>query len=309
MPLALYLPLLLPLTAFPVARLAGDHLHPRTATRLLTVVSVVLSVCSTLCLALLVVVGTAQLPGNPLPDGWSDAEVRDAIPHVSLFGILAIPTFVAILTAVAVTHRRDRVEHRLALNAVAGAPAGGELTVLPDPTPYAYALRGPPDRIVVSTGMLLPLDDEERRALIAHERAHLRGRHHLALAATRLAACAHPLLRPIHTTVAYTVERWADEDAAEALGDRRTIARAVGKAALAAKGRPPFAAPAFAAPGPVPRRVAALLGPPPPTAWPTPRSRAGVAALVAATGTTVSVLASLNAAVALVLLLIAATPL
>ncbi|MGC0416960.1 M56 family metallopeptidase [Embleya sp. AB8] len=305
----LYLPLLLPLTAIPVARLASDHLHPRTATRLLTVVSVVLAVCSTVCLALLVVVGTAQLPGNPLPDGWSDPEVRDAIPHVSLFGILAIPAFLTILVSVVITHLRGRAEHRLALNAVAGVPATTELTVLPDATPYAYALRGPPDRIVVSTGMLIPLNDEERRALIAHERAHLRGRHHLALAATRLAACAHPLLQPIHTSVAYTVERWADEDAAEALGDRRTIARAVGKAALAAKGRPPFVAPAFAAPGPVPRRVAALLGPAPLAAWPKPRSRAGVAALVAATGTTMSVLSAVNAGIALVLLLIAATPL
>jgi len=309
MSLALYLPLLLPLTAIPVARLASDHLHPRTATRLLTTVSVVLAACSTVCLALLVVVGTAQLPGNPLPDGWSDPEVRDAIPHVRFFGILAIPVFAAVLLGVVATHLRGRAEHRRILEAVADMPTTTELTVLPDPTPYAYALRGPPDRIVVSTGMLTTLDDEERRALIAHERAHLRGRHHLALAATRLAACAHPLLRPIRTTTAYTVERWADEDAAEAVGDRRTIARAVGKAALASNARAAPATPAFALPGPVPRRVAALLGPAPPDTWPKPRSRAGIAALVAATGTTVSVLSCINAAIALILLLIAATPL
>jgi hypothetical protein len=40
-----------------------------------------------------------------------------------------------------------------------------------------------------------------------------------------------------------------------------------------------------------------------------PRTWAGIAALVAATGTTMSVLSSLNAAVALALILKAATPL
>ncbi|CAM5230059.1 hypothetical protein SANTM175S_08805 [Streptomyces antimycoticus] len=36
-----FLPLVLPLTALPIARLAEQHLHPRTATRLLTLVGTV----------------------------------------------------------------------------------------------------------------------------------------------------------------------------------------------------------------------------------------------------------------------------
>ncbi len=62
-----FLPLVLPLTAWPMARLAEQHLHPRAATWLLTGAAAVLAVCSTLCLLLLMVVGTAQLPGNPCP--------------------------------------------------------------------------------------------------------------------------------------------------------------------------------------------------------------------------------------------------
>ncbi|AJF69392.1 hypothetical protein SVTN_39230 [Streptomyces vietnamensis] len=58
---------MLPLTAWPVARLATHRLHPRTATRMLTAVAAVLALCSTLCLALLMVVGAAQLPGQPAP--------------------------------------------------------------------------------------------------------------------------------------------------------------------------------------------------------------------------------------------------
>ncbi len=59
-----FLPLVLPLTAWPIARLAEQHLHPRTATRLLTGVAAVMAPCSTVCLGLVMVVGTAQLPGN-----------------------------------------------------------------------------------------------------------------------------------------------------------------------------------------------------------------------------------------------------
>ncbi|EFL30205.1 LOW QUALITY PROTEIN: integral membrane protein, partial [Streptomyces viridochromogenes DSM 40736] len=94
-----FLPLVLPLTAWPVARLAEQHLHPRTATRLLTVMAAVLALCSTVCLGLVMVVGTAQLPGNPLPDGWSDPEVRAAVPYDEVVGKAAIPALCAVLVA------------------------------------------------------------------------------------------------------------------------------------------------------------------------------------------------------------------
>ncbi|MFB9352095.1 M56 family peptidase, partial [Streptomyces heliomycini] len=92
-----FLPLVLPLTAWPIARLAEHHLHPRTATRLLTGVAAVMAVCSTVCLGLVMVVGTAQLPGNPLPDGWSDPEVRAAVPFDEVAGKAAIPALCAVL--------------------------------------------------------------------------------------------------------------------------------------------------------------------------------------------------------------------
>ncbi|MEU1022498.1 M56 family peptidase, partial [Streptomyces sp. NPDC005904] len=96
-----FLPLVLPLTAWPVARLAEQHLHPRTATRVLTAVAGVMALCSTLCLALLMVVGTAQLPGNPLPDGWSDPEVRAAVPYDDVAGKAEIPALLAVCAACA----------------------------------------------------------------------------------------------------------------------------------------------------------------------------------------------------------------
>ncbi|MET8060813.1 M56 family metallopeptidase [Streptomyces microflavus] len=304
-----YLPLVLPLTALPIARLAEQHLHPRRAARLLTTVAVILASCSLVCLGLLVVVGTAQLPGNPLPDGWSDDEVREAVPHDAFAGKASILALVAVTMACGFTvHRHYRFRAR-AHRTLAGLPGGGDLAVLPDDVPYAYALPGSPGRVMVSTAMLTALDPAERRALLAHERAHLEGRHHRLLLATRLAGCVNPLLRPLGAALVYSTERWADEEAARVTGDRRLTARAVGRAALISRPAPRGAVVAgFAAAGPVPRRVAALLGPvPPDRGWPPALTPAGAAAFVAAAGTTVSALSALNAAVALFLVLEAAT--
>ncbi|WP_372350188.1 M56 family metallopeptidase [Streptomyces sp. KL116D] len=303
-----FLPLVLPLTAWPVARLAERHLHPRAATRLLTGVGFVLALCSTLCLGLLAIVGTAQLPGNPLPDGWADPEVRAAVPHDEVVGKTAIVALAAALLSCGafLTHRRRTA--RQAARALAGLPGGRRIAVLPDDIPYAHTL--PEGRIVVSTGMLAGLGSAERRALFAHERAHLAGRHHRHLLLVGLAARANPFLRPLRTAVTYTVERWADEDAARAVGDRRLTARAVGKAALLTPRTPLPATPAFASPGPVPRRVAALLAPPPATRpWPPLFTAVGAAAWAALVGTMLSAMASANSAFTLIVILHAATPL
>ncbi|MFJ5110430.1 M56 family metallopeptidase [Streptomyces sp. NPDC088551] len=323
MGLFVFLPLVLPLTALPIARLAEIHLHPRVATRLLSALAGVLALCSTVCLGLLVVVGTAQLPGNPLPDGWSDPEVRAAVPYDEIAGKAAIVALAGVAvgcTAAAWRHHRVR---RRAHHALAGLP-DGELAVLTDDAPYAYALPGPraatgpgaaaPGRIVVSTAMLACLDDQERTALIAHEHAHLSARHHRFLLAVRLAARANPLLRPLRAAVAYTTERWADEEAARATGERTVVARAIGKAALVSRGTPTPTLAGFAAsgpgPGPVPRRVAALLGPEPSAVrWPPMFTAVGLAVWAAAAGTLGSALSSANATVTLFLVLKAATPL
>ncbi|CAM5655361.1 putative Glycoprotein gp2 [Streptomyces afghaniensis 772] len=136
-----FLPLVLPLTAWPVARLAEQHLHPRTATRLLTAMAAVLALCSTVCLGLVMVVGTAQLPGNPLPDGWSDPEVRAAVPYDEVVGKAAIPALCVVVVACARTLWRHARVRRQAHRALSGLP-DTEVAVLPDGIPYAYALPG-----------------------------------------------------------------------------------------------------------------------------------------------------------------------
>lgn len=305
-----FLPLVLPLTAWPIARLAEQHLHPRPATLLLSVAAGTLAACSTVCLGLLVVVGTAQLPGNPLPDGWSDEQVRQAVPCDEVVGKAAIPALAAVLAlGTRAVWRHHRVRRRAA-RALTGLPPS-PVAVLRDEVPYAYALPGRRrGRVVVSTAMLSCLEETERQALFAHERAHLARGHHRFLLVVQLAARANPFLRPLRTVVVYTTERWADEEAAEAVGSRRVVARGIGKAALASRGAPVATLAGLTAAGPVPRRVAALLDPAPAArAWPPVCTAAGMAAWAAAAGTAASALSSANSAVTLFFVLKAAAPL
>jgi hypothetical protein len=75
------------------------------------------------------------------------------------------------------------------------------------------------------------------------------------------AAAVNPLLIPARTAVTYLVERWADEEAADAVSDRDLVARTVARAALATIEQSP--APALGLTGGViVRRVSALQRPP-----------------------------------------------
>lgn len=124
--------------------------------------------------------------------------------------------------------------------------------------PLAYAQPGQRGGIVITTAMFDVLSPAERRAVLAHEQAHLRHRHdrYLALAATIDIHLTRPLTRRLRAAL----ERWADEDAATSTGDRTTVATAIARAALAASPEP---APALSATGgDVPTRVTALLHPP-----------------------------------------------
>jgi beta-lactamase regulating signal transducer with metallopeptidase domain len=75
------------------------------------------------------------------------------------------------------------------------------------------------------------LEAGQRRALLAHERAHLAHRHHLHHAIAHVAAAANPLLFRLPGAVALSTERWADECAAET-GKRTTVASALILAAI-----------------------------------------------------------------------------
>lgn len=127
--------------------------------------------------------------------------------------------------------------------------------------PIAVAVPGRHGGVLLSRGLLVGLTPEELHVVFQHETSHLRHRHHRYLAAGALGAALLPPLRPLRERLRLAVERWADEDAAEAVGDRAFVARTIAKVALA---HPPVPGPAaaFAESGVV-QRVEALLGTPP----------------------------------------------
>ncbi|MFF2650107.1 M56 family metallopeptidase [Streptomyces sp. NPDC058045] len=271
---AVYLPLLLPLLATWGARLLATRCEPRLATWLLTLSSVVLGAASTLCLGLLAATAVIRIPLFAQLGHWSARSAQlDDPTELSVALLAALLVGGAALAGMRMVARRTRAIVAAAVEA-ACMPAHNGLVVVEDAAPDAFAVPGLPGRIVVSTGMLDTLEAGEHDILLAHERAHLAAQHHLFVAFAQLGATVNPFLRPLATTVTYTIERWADERAAETTGDRTCVARAVGKAALATRHTPartpgatlgvlgPRRRNPLAAAGPVPRRVAALLAPP-----------------------------------------------
>ena len=102
--------------------------------------------------------------------------------------------------------------------------------LLERPEPAAYCMPGRGFGIVVTRGALDRLTGPELRAVLAHERAHLRGRHHLLVTWTRLLDTAFPgvpLLRAAAREVPELVE-WAADDRAAREAGPHALAHALG---------------------------------------------------------------------------------
>lgn len=250
MDLDAFLPLLLPLAAWPVSRFAAPKLPPQFASWLLGVTGVTLAVGSTATLLLLTFAGFSAVPPIAGFAAWP-VGVGCGLVLVWLSGSM-------VWTAL----RYRRWSRGLHSELDTHTRASGVI-VLPGAEPLAVAVPGRGGRIAISSGMLAVLDPDERCALLIHERTHLRCRHHLFLAAIAAAGLLNPLIRPLRSATVFSLERWADEVAAERIGDRRVVASAVAKAALAARAHSPFTLAVTG--GPVPQRVSALLKAPSPT--------------------------------------------
>ncbi|MFD3553478.1 M56 family metallopeptidase [Streptomyces goshikiensis] len=261
--LMLLLPLVLPFLAGPVCRVLATSLPPKRVVWLLVCSAAGLAAGSAAALSLLVVPGATHLrPVAAL--GHLLTPLVSGTP-----GMTVVITVVAaaLLTAGGALLLRDAHGWWRQLRQARALAAGSrsELVVLEEERPDAYALPGRPGRIVITSGMLRALSAAEREVLLAHERAHLRGRHHVLVAIVELAAHCHPGLRAVREPLRYALERTADESAAQVVGDRRLTARAIGRAALAARTSPALHRPGFAlaaTAGLVPLRVAALLAQP-----------------------------------------------
>jgi Zn-dependent protease with chaperone function len=146
---------------------------------------------------------------------------------------------------------RGRREHA-ALVAAAGRPSDEPgVAILDHYAPAVYCLPCGRYRIVMSAGALRVLSAEQVRAVLAHERAHLRSRHHLVLALATALGRAFPrvpLLARAASEVAGLAEMAADDAAARRHGRDDlaaalvVLARAGAKPAMLAAGGPAAAA-------------------------------------------------------------------
>lgn len=136
---------------------------------------------------------------------------------------------------------------------------GYDAVIIEHPLAAAYCLPGRRHRIVLTSAALRTLRPAELGAVLAHERAHVRGRHHLALVGARAAAAAFPhirLFRAAACEIARLLELLADDAAARGT-DPYTVASALLRVAA---GRAPAAT--LAANGAeVAKRVHRLLSP------------------------------------------------
>jgi hypothetical protein len=227
MSFAIYLPLLLAVPLMLAARRIGVRGAPGPAARGLTAVALVAAVSSTWSLTMLALTLLDDVPPLAALDDHPTLELPEPVPGpVALVAALLL-AFGAV-RLIGDLHRRIGTHRQLR---AAGAPQAG-LVVADWAAPLAIAVPGRPGHLLVTTGILRLLDADERRVVFAHEHSHLAHHHHRLVAAAAAAAALNPLLIPVREAVAYLVERWADEDAAAAVGDRELTARAVARAAL-----------------------------------------------------------------------------
>lgn len=183
----------------------------------------------------------AALLSPPAPGHGFLEWLRDCLPHHGDSAIImAAAASLVVLTACcsrlarslprlgrAVRHRR---RHREMLRLVAKEHGQHEdVLVLDHPVPVAYSLPARRRTIVVSTGAQDALTPDEFGAVLVHERAHLRQRHHTLLLMLDLAHALLPWLptvRRAKQNLPLLLEMAADDAAARACG-RRTLVDAL----------------------------------------------------------------------------------
>jgi len=175
-------------------------------------------------LAILAVTAPLPLTWPESPRGGRVLLAGQAVPGGRVIAIAGLLVAAAVVLraagCVACEFRRglrDRREHA-ALVAAAGRPGDQPDVVIVDhDAPAVYCLPCGRYQIVISAGALAALTPQQLRAVLAHERAHLRCRHHVILALATALARAFPrvpLLSQAQPQLAVLAEMAADDAAA-----------------------------------------------------------------------------------------------
>lgn len=162
--------------------------------------------------------------------------INDESPIGPLVGVIGIAVAAAIFLRVGycvlatyfVARLRSR-QHAAALELLGWTDRVLDATVIEHEQAASYCLPGRHGPIVVTSEAVRLLTREQLDAVLAHERAHQRGRHHLLLGLIASLRRAFPWLRMLRCTeeeVRRLVELLADDVAARDHG-RRTVASAL----------------------------------------------------------------------------------
>ncbi|MFL6121530.1 M56 family metallopeptidase [Actinophytocola sp.] len=145
---------------------------------------------------------------------------------VGLVGVVLLVAFTVRLAVVSVRGHRKRCSKRqenLAVLRLVARPVtnpSGILWLAHD-EPLAFSMAGRPGTVVATEGLTRHLDPAAVAAVLAHERAHLNGRHHLLVAiadAIRVTLPFVPLFRQAPRAIRELVELAADIVAARDCG-------------------------------------------------------------------------------------------
>jgi len=136
---------------------------------------------------------------------------------------------VASSVIVAAETRRRRAHHRMVVDLLGDHRHGAGVRVIDVAEPLAYCLPGIRSRVVLSKGTLSALSHSEVQAILRHERAHLRARHDLVLESFIAVHTAFPRFVRSGSAlraVRLLVELLADDAAVRAVGPA-PVARAL----------------------------------------------------------------------------------
>jgi Zn-dependent protease with chaperone function len=153
---------------------------------------------------------------------------RSALFELGLGLVAVLAAYAAAVLALRYGRRLQAAQRQTRSHAEAafltGRHLGPSMVLLDVPQRATYCL--PPGIIVVTTGALGILAPDQLDAVLAHERAHLAGRHHLLLSLSRGLAATFPAV-PLFTRgqaeIARLAEMAADDAAARRTGRRPLI--------------------------------------------------------------------------------------
>ncbi|MDQ8706531.1 M56 family metallopeptidase [Streptomyces sp. LHD-70] len=151
----------------------------------------------------------------------AEARAGDMTPAFSDVAALLGPAIIVLLPLgwLLRTARRSRRarQRQLDMLALVGSPAAAyDATIVEHDAPAVYCLPGRACRVVVTRGALDVLSGPQLRAVLAHERAHIEGRHHLFLLVTEAFGRAFPglpLARHARQQTPLLLEMAADDHA------------------------------------------------------------------------------------------------